>query len=156
MGSRAWSATYTQPLLCEYCMASQIDSERPRPDIFPFGHRLDDIEDNSELRRGYPAAHTVFGIPQTMNSANLAILNAVTTSNALPITHAIDIVLGWFQASECAATSVRANKAKDQLHELHVGQSCDLYWTRHNNCPSVDAYTEMISKSKLKAPRERI
>ena len=29
---------------------------------------LDDIEDSSTLRRGKPCAHTIFGIPQTMNS----------------------------------------------------------------------------------------
>ena len=31
---------------------------------------IDDIEDNSEIRRGIPAAHVVFGIPNTINTAN--------------------------------------------------------------------------------------
>lgn len=32
--------------------------------------RMDDVEDNSELRRGLPVAHTIYGVPQTINAAN--------------------------------------------------------------------------------------
>jgi len=28
------------------------------------------VEDNSELRRGIPVAHTIYGVPQTINTAN--------------------------------------------------------------------------------------
>ncbi len=31
---------------------------------------MDDVEDNSELRRGTPVAHTIYGVPQTINTAN--------------------------------------------------------------------------------------
>ena len=31
---------------------------------------MDDVEDNSELRRGIPVSHAVYGIPQTINTAN--------------------------------------------------------------------------------------
>jgi hypothetical protein len=31
---------------------------------------MDDVEDNSELRRGIPVAHTIYGVPQTINTAN--------------------------------------------------------------------------------------
>lgn len=31
---------------------------------------MDDVEDDSELRRGIPVAHTIYGIPQTINTAN--------------------------------------------------------------------------------------
>ena len=31
---------------------------------------VDDIEDNSRLRRGMPVAHSVFGVPATLNCAN--------------------------------------------------------------------------------------
>lgn len=33
-------------------------------------YRIDDIEDNSVLRRGIPVAHRVYGIAATINSAN--------------------------------------------------------------------------------------
>lgn len=31
---------------------------------------MDDVEDDSELRRGVPVAHKVYGVPQTINTAN--------------------------------------------------------------------------------------
>eukprot|EP00961_Rhodomonas_salina_P096354 1295864-Rhodomonas_salina.2 len=31
---------------------------------------IDDIEDSSLLRRGTPVAHVVYGLPQTLNTAN--------------------------------------------------------------------------------------
>lgn len=33
---------------------------------------MDDVEDNSELRRGLPVAHAIYGVPQTINAANYA------------------------------------------------------------------------------------
>ena len=32
--------------------------------------RIDDIQDNSKLRRGIPVAHSVFGVASTINTAN--------------------------------------------------------------------------------------
>jgi geranylgeranyl diphosphate synthase type 3 len=31
---------------------------------------IDDIEDSSKLRRGKPVAHSIFGVPSTINCAN--------------------------------------------------------------------------------------
>jgi len=43
---------------------------------------IDDIEDNSKLRRGVPVAHKIYGIPLTINAANyiyfLAMQKALT------------------------------------------------------------------------------
>lgn len=33
-------------------------------------HRIDDIEDNSCLRRGVPVAHSIYGVASTINAAN--------------------------------------------------------------------------------------
>lgn len=33
-------------------------------------YSIDDVEDDSVLRRGVPAAHHLFGLPQTINCAN--------------------------------------------------------------------------------------
>lgn len=35
------------------------------------------MEDNSELRRGSPVAHTIYGVPQTINTANYVYFQAV-------------------------------------------------------------------------------
>ena len=31
---------------------------------------IDDIQDNSKLRRGVPVAHNIYGVPLTINAAN--------------------------------------------------------------------------------------
>lgn len=36
----------------------------------------------------------------------------------------------------------------EELRNLFIGQSYDLYWTRQGECPSEDEYREMISQSK--------
>jgi hypothetical protein len=38
---------------------------------------MDDVEDNSLLRRGLPVAHTIYGIPQTINTANYVYFQAM-------------------------------------------------------------------------------
>ena len=35
-----------------------------------FRFRIDDIQDNSVLRRGIPVAHSIYGVASTINSAN--------------------------------------------------------------------------------------
>jgi geranylgeranyl diphosphate synthase type 3 len=44
---------------------------------------LDDIEDNSELRRGIPVAHRIYGVPSTINSANYMMFLAMSKTNKL-------------------------------------------------------------------------
>jgi ophiobolin F synthase len=86
---------------------------------------LDDIEDDSGLRRSQPATHKVFGIAQTVNSGCREILKAVNEASQLGVPSAIGITM-------------------EALDELHVGQSYDLYWTRHNKRPSKKEYLEMV------------
>ncbi|KAK5124909.1 hypothetical protein LTR85_001099 [Meristemomyces frigidus] len=88
---------------------------------------LDDIEDNSPLRRGKPAAHTIFGMPGTTNSANYAIVQAFDEARKLPSESALDVFI-------------------EQMYKLHIGQSYDLHWTRHHICPSEEEYLEMVDK----------
>ena len=38
---------------------------------------VDDIEDNSKLRRGIPVAHSIYGIPHTLNTANYVYILAL-------------------------------------------------------------------------------
>lgn len=45
--------------------------------------RMDDVEDNSELRRGIPVSHLVYGVPQTINTANYVYFLAVQELLAL-------------------------------------------------------------------------
>ncbi|RAR08378.1 terpenoid synthase [Stemphylium lycopersici] len=105
-------------------VASRIKSLGGR--LFTASLMIDDIEDGSNLRRGQPAAHTVFGTAQTINSGCYEILQAVNEAQQLG-PGAVKIVL-------------------EELDELHIGQSYDLYWTHHIMCPSEDEYLEMVMK----------
>ncbi len=59
----------------------------------------DDIEDGSELRRGFPAyPHTVFGVAQTINAATLAMINAIDKIRGLGISGTLDTAFGKFCA----------------------------------------------------------
>lgn len=44
---------------------------------------MDDVEDNSELRRGIPVSHLIYGVPQTINTANYVYFLAVQELLAL-------------------------------------------------------------------------
>lgn len=39
--------------------------------------RIDDIQDNSILRRGIPVAHSIYGVASTINAANYAMITAL-------------------------------------------------------------------------------
>lgn len=45
-----------------FCFCVRLTSRRQ--------HRIDDIEDNSILRRGVPVAHSIYGSASTINAAN--------------------------------------------------------------------------------------
>ncbi|GLB12133.1 terpene cyclase [Aspergillus tubingensis] len=86
---------------------------------------LDDIEDGSPLRRGQPATHTVFGQALTINSANFVLIQAMDQVRLLEDSRCVDIFV-------------------EEMRNLFIGQSFDLYWTRQGECPSEDEYREMI------------
>lgn len=60
---------------------------------------LDDIQDSSQLRRGKPAVHLVFGPMQTINSAGYRFLAALAEVRKLGSERCIDIFCGkWYSA----------------------------------------------------------
>ena len=86
---------------------------------------IDDIEDNSKLRRGIPVAHNVFGVAQTINSANFTYFEALQRI----------LKLGHPEAVHIYTT---------QLVELHLGQGKDIYWRDSHSCPSETEYMQMV------------
>lgn len=86
---------------------------------------LDDIEDNSPLRRGKPAVHSIFGHSQAINSANFMFVQAVAASRRLQNQTGIDVLL-------------------EDLQCLYLGQSLDLHWKYTLTCPTENEYLTMI------------
>ena len=86
---------------------------------------LDDIEDDSPLRRMNPAVHTMFGQSQSINSANFMFVCAVKKSRELANASAVDILL-------------------DELECLYLGQSWDLFYKVNLCCPSESEYLTMV------------
>lgn len=88
---------------------------------------IDDIEDNSTLRRGQPAAHVIYGMPITINCAN----------------HVYFLVLQELLSLQNAdATSVYVS----EMVNLHQGQGMDIHWRDTCQCPTLDEYEEMVKK----------
>ncbi|CAG9559899.1 unnamed protein product [Danaus chrysippus] len=88
---------------------------------------LDDIQDNSILRRGIPVAHSIYGIASTINAANYVV--TIALGKTLQLDHPL-------------ATTVYT----EQLLELYRGQGIEIYWRDNFYCPTEDEYKEMTIK----------
>lgn len=86
---------------------------------------VDDVEDNSRLRRGIPVAHSIFGVPQAINSSNYIYFCALQEVQKLRNPRAIAVFT-------------------EELINLHRGQGMDLYWRDSLTCPTEDDYLEMV------------
>lgn len=87
---------------------------------------MDDVEDNSELRRGIPVAHRIYGVPQTINTANYVYFQALNLLNNFD-DHSLNQVIN------------------DELINLHRGQGMDLYYRDNYQCPTLDQYLELVN-----------
>lgn len=85
---------------------------------------VDDIEDNSVLRRSMPVAHKVFGTPQTLNCANYMYFVAMNKVVDFKNTDATEIF-------------------SNAMLKLHTGQGMDIFWRDNFVCPSEEEYREM-------------
>jgi len=86
---------------------------------------IDDIEDNSKLRRGNPVAHSIFGVPNVINTANYVYFLALEKCQNLQNPQATKVFVG-------------------ELLNLHRGQGHDIVWRDSIQCPTEDEYFEMI------------
>ncbi|KAH9819466.1 isoprenoid synthase domain-containing protein [Melampsora americana] len=94
---------------------------------------MDDVEDDSDLRRGVPVTHKIYGIPQTINTANYVYFLAYqelsklkSCPNSNPSTDLWSLV-------------------NDELLQLHRGQGMDLYWRDSLTCPTEEEYLQMVN-----------
>lgn len=110
---------------------------------------IDDIEDDSTLRRGKPCAHLKYGIASTINCGNYMYFAALSQAMA-------DLPNLWLQVP--SADILRLSEVKEQTIEilvnemlnLHHGQGLDIYWrdnlltVLNNGLPSLDDYLQMV------------
>lgn len=89
--------------------------------------RLDDVEDNSPLRRGKPSTHNIYGTAQTINSATYQFTQATSLAAELSNPSCFRIF-------------------SEETKQLYVGQSYDLYWTHNALCPSMSEYLKMVDQ----------
>ncbi|KAL3462799.1 isoprenoid synthase domain-containing protein [Aspergillus heterothallicus] len=88
---------------------------------------LDDIEDDSTLRRGHPTAHMLYGPAQTINSANYVFVSVLKEGLKLRSPSAPMIVI-------------------DEVQNMQCGQASDLSWKYHTHIPTVDEYMTMVDQ----------
>jgi geranylgeranyl diphosphate synthase type 3 len=91
--------------------------------------RLDDILDNSILRRGIPVAHSIYGVPSTIIAANYELLAGLKRLQGL-------------KQPEAVTTCI------EHMLDMYWGQGLEIYWRNNCVCPSEEEYLEMIKKSK--------
>uniref|UniRef100_A0A8C9WND2 Geranylgeranyl pyrophosphate synthase n=1 Tax=Scleropages formosus TaxID=113540 RepID=A0A8C9WND2_SCLFO len=88
---------------------------------------IDDIEDSSKLRRGFPVAHSIYGIPSVINSANYVYFLGLEKVLTLQHPEAVQVFTR-------------------QLLELHRGQGLDIHWRDTYTCPTEQEYRQMVLK----------
>jgi len=86
---------------------------------------VDDIEDNSKLRRGVPVAHSIYGIATTINCANYVYFLALEQCQRLESAEAMRIFVS-------------------ELLNLHRGQGRDILWREQCRCPTEVEYKGMV------------
>ncbi|KAJ3326277.1 geranylgeranyl pyrophosphate synthetase [Boothiomyces sp. JEL0866] len=87
---------------------------------------VDDVEDGSELRRGQPVAHKIFGVASTINSANYVYFIALEKTMKLGNNRAVEIFT-------------------EELLNLHHGQGSEIHWRDNVTCPTEEEYLVMVS-----------
>jgi geranylgeranyl pyrophosphate synthase len=88
---------------------------------------VDDIQDNSFLRRNQPCAHIKYGVPLSINAAYLCtfkILNELNKRNDI--------------------SQITKNKIVENIYYTHIGQGMDIYYTQHKIIPTIADYDKMM------------
>ncbi|KAG6333137.1 hypothetical protein ID866_5951 [Astraeus odoratus] len=100
---------------------------------------VDDIEDGAQLRRGQPVAHKIYGVPQTINTANYVYFLAYK-----------ELAVLRDHSSKGAGDRVVANEDLDlvmteELLSLHRGQGLEIFWRDSLQCPTEEEYVSMVN-----------
>ncbi|KAK6213609.1 fusicoccadiene synthase [Colletotrichum tabaci] len=86
---------------------------------------MDDFQDDSPLRRGKVAAHTIFGPAQAINASTYTIVKAINQ-------------VAEFRSQCCV------HEMTEKIMALFQGQAMDLFWTYNSRCPTMNEYYRMV------------
>lgn len=131
LGGKRWRPL-AMVLSCEACGGSMLAAAALSP-LVELPHTgsliVDDIEDASPLRRGRPAAHTVFGLDFAINSANCAYFSATSliSQSSLPPETQLRLYDIWARG----------------MRSVHLGQGLDIAWHNRACIPSLEEYQSM-------------
>ena len=120
------------------------DAALPLTPLVEFSHNAtlihDDIEDNSDERRGKPAVHIVHGVDIAINGGSfLYFLSTACIDSwaaSLP------------QENRAAAQAYMYSLWAAYIRRIHLGQATDIYW--HKNFEAVPTPEEYFSMCALK------
>lgn len=107
---------------------------------------IDDIEDSLEFRRGKLTAHSVFGIPLTINCGNLMYFVAMEKVQTLLSKEVV--ASGIVNAENVNDFTIKSlGILVEEMLNLHIGQGRDIYWRdflKRIPLPLIDEYVEMV------------
>jgi hypothetical protein len=88
--------------------------------------RMDDVEDGSELRRGLPVTHAIYGVPQTINTANYVYFLAFQELFKLTGPNEAERVAGSSGSGLTSGSAGTSGSVKGKEKETGNGKEVDL------------------------------
>ena len=88
---------------------------------------VDDIQDNSLLRRNQPCAHIKYGVPLSINAAYLCTFKILVELN---------------KRNDISEST--KHKIVENIYYTHIGQGMDIYYTQHKIIPTITDYDKMM------------
>jgi len=114
---------------------------------------IDDIQDNSQLRRNAPTCHLKYGIPMSIGAASLFIFKKLKEYNH-QVLSIIDYDIFKKKKKEYRFLDPKvikmhvhyllSNKILNMIYLMNLGQQLDVYWTYQKEIPSIQEYYYMI------------
>jgi geranylgeranyl diphosphate synthase type 3 len=88
---------------------------------------VDDIQDNSFLRRNQPCAHIKYGVALSINAAYLYTFKIIHELN---------------KRNDISETT--KHKVVENIYYTHIGQGMDIYYTQNKIIPNINDYNKMM------------